>query len=58
VSHLLAGSQKLVHGLEGLAYGVSVTDACIDWETTDAILRKAGELLTAPGKRRSVAGSR
>jgi 3-deoxy-7-phosphoheptulonate synthase len=57
-SHLHAGSQKLVHGLEGLAYGVSVTDACIDWETTDAILRKAGELLTAPGKRRSVAGSR
>jgi 3-deoxy-7-phosphoheptulonate synthase len=55
-SHLHAGSQKLVHGREGLVYGVSVTDACIDWETTAALLRKAHELLAAPERRRSVAG--
>jgi 3-deoxy-7-phosphoheptulonate synthase len=57
-SHLHAGSQKLVHGPEGLAYGVSVTDPCIDWETTEALLRSAHELLAAPGRRRSAAGGR
>lgn len=28
------GNQKLTHDLSQLAYGVSITDACIDWETT------------------------
>jgi 3-deoxy-7-phosphoheptulonate synthase len=55
-SHLRAGSQKLVHGLEGLTYGVSVTDACIDWETTESLLRKAHALLAAPERRRSLVG--
>jgi 3-deoxy-7-phosphoheptulonate synthase len=57
-SHLHEGHQKLVHGLEGLAYGVSVTDACIDWETTERLLREAHGLLAEPGKQRSVAGAR
>ena len=57
-SHLHGGSQKLGHGTEGLTYGVSVTDACIDWDTTETVLRKGHELLKAPGKQRSVAGSR
>ena len=48
-SHLHAGAQKLEHGLEGLAYGVSITDACIDWETTERILRRAAEQLRAAG---------
>jgi 3-deoxy-7-phosphoheptulonate synthase len=56
-SHLRAGHQKLVHGVQGLAYGVSVTDPCIDWDTTAALLRKAHELLQVPGRRRSVAGA-
>ena len=30
-SHLHAGNQRLGHGREGLRYGVSITDACIDW---------------------------
>jgi len=47
-SHLHAGNQSVEHGLEGLAYGVSITDACIDWETTEQILRvAAGRLRSA-----------
>ncbi len=35
-SHIHAGQQSL--GETELAYGVSITDACIDWETTEATL--------------------
>jgi 3-deoxy-7-phosphoheptulonate synthase len=52
-SHLHAGSQPIPADLSQLRYGVSVTDACIDWETTerllvgiDAKLRVAGVLET------------
>ena len=37
-SHLKAGSQKLSSNPNDMEYGVSVTDACIDWETTEASL--------------------
>ncbi len=40
-SHIHGGSQKLVQGTAGLAYGVSITDACLDWETTERILLEA-----------------
>ena len=33
-SHIHAGSQSIPANLDELAYGVSVTDGCIDWETT------------------------
>ena len=33
-SNLVAGSQKLIGGLDTLAYGQSVTDACLGWEDT------------------------
>jgi 3-deoxy-7-phosphoheptulonate synthase len=36
-SHLVAGRQDLVAGRE-LTYGQSVTDACVDWETSTALL--------------------
>jgi len=43
-SNLHAGNQPLGTGT-GLRYGVSVTDACIDWETTASLLRnRAGAL--------------
>lgn len=45
-SHLHGGSQALKHGAEGLGYGVSITDACIDWLTTEAALRSANATLT------------
>ncbi len=39
-SHLHAGNQGMPEqGAAGLRYGVSITDACIDWETTDKTLR-------------------
>lgn len=39
-SNIHPGNQKLNPGGKGLQYGVSVTDACIGWETTAEILRK------------------
>src|SRR5581483_4372895 len=44
-SNLGAGSQKLLGGREGLRYGVSITDACIDWETTARCLHEAAAAL-------------
>jgi 3-deoxy-7-phosphoheptulonate synthase len=44
-SHLHGGSQAIPADLAQLKYGVSVTDACIDWPTTaELLLRAAGEL--------------
>ncbi|MFE8069761.1 3-deoxy-7-phosphoheptulonate synthase [Marinobacteraceae bacterium S3BR75-40.1] len=39
------GNQKIPENLDDLQYGVSVTDACIDWETTEkAILEMRDKL--------------
>src|ERR1700758_1336753 len=48
-SNLVAGSQTLVNG-KALVYGQSITDACIDWPETHALLH---ELASAVQKRRS-----
>lgn len=40
-SHLHFGSQPLEGRPSNLAYGVSITDACMDWETTASLLREA-----------------
>jgi 3-deoxy-7-phosphoheptulonate synthase len=41
-SNLLHGSQKFPPSKDTkLQYGLSITDGCIDWETTEKILRKA-----------------
>ena len=42
-SNINAGNQKMTVDPKDLAYGVSITDKCIDWETTSAILKKAHE---------------
>ena len=47
-SNLIAGRQDLVPGKE-LAYGQSITDGCIDWQTTVATLER---LAAAAGERR------
>lgn len=39
-SNIGAGNQPLQADRSRLAYGVSVTDACIDWETTETLLRE------------------
>ena len=38
-SNIAAGNQSLQPELAKLQYGVSVTDACIDWATTEQLLR-------------------
>ena len=42
-SNIGAGNQKIPPNLEDLQYGVSVTDACVDWETTETMLLSAAE---------------
>ncbi len=37
-SNIGAGNQKIPDNLADLEYGVSITDACIDWETTETTL--------------------
>jgi 3-deoxy-7-phosphoheptulonate synthase len=37
-SHLHAGNQPIPADLSQLQYGVSITDACMDWETTETLL--------------------
>ncbi len=39
-SHLEAGRQDLGEDREQLRYGVSITDECIDWDTTAELLRE------------------
>ncbi|MBD2859904.1 3-deoxy-7-phosphoheptulonate synthase [Spongiibacter sp. KMU-158] len=38
-SHINAGNQKIPADLSQLKYGVSVTDGCIAWDTTETALR-------------------
>jgi 3-deoxy-7-phosphoheptulonate synthase len=40
-SNLHAGNQPIPADLSRLKYGVSVTDACIDWPSTEKLLRAA-----------------
>ena len=44
-SNIGAGNQKIPADLAQLQYGISVTDACIDWETTESSLRSMREKL-------------
>jgi 3-deoxy-7-phosphoheptulonate synthase len=40
-SNIHAGNQSIPADLKQLKYGVSVTDGCIDWPTTEKMLRDA-----------------
>lgn len=40
-SNIGAGNQPIPADLKQLKYGVSVTDACVNWATTEAMLREA-----------------
>lgn len=47
-SNIHAGSQKVpAEGKAGLKYGVSITDACISWETTEVVLQELAEAVAA-----------
>jgi 3-deoxy-7-phosphoheptulonate synthase len=50
-SHLVGGRQDLVAGRE-LTYGQSITDGCIGWDDTAAMLERLAEAVaTAPARR-------
>ena len=44
-SHLFEGNQPIPKNTADLQYGVSITDSCIGWETTERMLRWAYETL-------------
>lgn len=44
-SNLVAGNQKFPQPLANLTRGQSITDACIDWDTTESLLREAHAIL-------------
>ena len=49
-SHLHEGNQPITQGSAQLKYGVSITDSCIGWETTERMLRWGHEALKGLGK--------
>ncbi|TSE24489.1 Phospho-2-dehydro-3-deoxyheptonate aldolase, Phe-sensitive [Tepidimonas sediminis] len=54
-SHLRAGAQKFTPGKDDpakLAYGQSITDACIDWDTSVQVLQMLAEAVAARRTRR------
>lgn len=56
-SHLHGGNQPIPADLSQLKYGVSVTDPCIDWATTEKLLRRTREKLKTTLPSRHPAGS-
>jgi 3-deoxy-7-phosphoheptulonate synthase len=44
-SNIVAGNQAIPADLSQLKYGCSVTDACVDWSTTETMLREAAARL-------------
>jgi 3-deoxy-7-phosphoheptulonate synthase len=44
-SNIVAGKQSIPADLSQLKYGCSVTDGCVDWETTEKMLRDADGML-------------
>ncbi|NTS78431.1 3-deoxy-7-phosphoheptulonate synthase [Catenovulum sp. SM1970] len=51
-SHINAGNQGSNKPFSELEYGVSITDKCIDWATTEKLLREMAAKLAAPLKAR------
>jgi 3-deoxy-7-phosphoheptulonate synthase len=51
-SNLRAGNQPIPDNLDDLEYGISITDGCIDWETTERCLRQTRDKLkdVLPGR--------
>lgn len=44
-SNLVAGAQSFPRPLADLTYGQSITDACIDWRTTEDLILRAADML-------------
>lgn len=52
-SNLEEGNQPIPDDLEEIRYGVSVTDACVDWQTTERLLREFSKSIAPSLKSRS-----
>ena len=52
-SFIESGNQPIPDDLSQLKYGCSVTDACVDWPTTEKMIRDAREALRGPLNGRS-----
>ena len=52
-SNIGAGNQSIPADLCDLKYGVSITDACIDWETTEKAVRKMRDTIKEALKKRT-----
>jgi 3-deoxy-7-phosphoheptulonate synthase len=52
-SNLHAGNQSIPKQLDQLQYGVSVTDGCIDWESTANLLKEINQKLLNSLKQRT-----
>lgn len=44
-SNLHAGNQPFPQPKSKLKYGVSITDGCLDWQTTEALVREIQKAL-------------
>lgn len=44
-SHLVAGNQSFPQALDKLTYGQSITDKCIDWDTTVTLVKETADQL-------------
>jgi len=44
-SNLVAGNQSIQPDHSKMTYGCSVTDGCVDWESTDVMIREAAQRL-------------
>ena len=44
-SNLAAGSQSFPRPVESLVYGQSITDACLDWESTEQLLLEVADTM-------------
>lgn len=51
-SNLLAGKQQIPANRRQLTYGCSITDPCIDWATTESVIREAAQSLRTDLKNR------
>lgn len=51
-SHLFAGNQSSEQARSEMQYGVSITDACIDWDNTAELLKRCYQQLAEPLKSR------
>ena len=52
-SHLEAVNQAISDDLSALRYGVSVTDGCIDWATTESLILELSEATAVALKARA-----